>query len=145
MDVRILRTYRHMSPGNFHVVVQRVGKGLVKVWDVIVTANPKLKQAFEEALPQHDETFHEALLGSIIAKARRDLLQAQLTELMDEIAVILEGAAYYNPELLLLSGFDLAKERRGHTRAKAASTAMMEFQVAKHQQDGSDQGTPSAQ
>ncbi|HJV66297.1 MAG TPA: hypothetical protein VJ550_11220 [Geomonas sp.] len=141
MDVRIIRSYRYASPGKFHALSQRLGKGLPKVWSALQGGNPKLQSAFEEMLPQYDELYHEAQLGSIVAKARRDALQAKLTELMDEIAAILETAGFYNRELLLLSGFDLAKERRGRTRPKSPA-AVTSFLQSKQEGDGSGEGAP---
>ena len=73
---------------------------------------------------KHDAVFHEAKFGSILMIAERELLQAQLVNLLDEIAADLEAEAVRNPDMLLPTGFDLAKERRGiNTRKKAALTA----------------------
>ena len=45
---------------------------------------------------------------------------------LDEIASVLEAAAIRIPDLLLSSGFDLAKERRNSVRTKPAQAAAAE-------------------
>lgn len=137
MDKRVLRSYRGMSPARFYSLNRRVRRGLARLWDTVLAANATLKSEYESASDQHEEAYHEALLGSIVEKARRDQLQAQITEYLDEIAVILESAAFYNPEVLLVSGFDLAKERRGRPRTKPAPT-----HVSQAEQDGAAPGGP---
>lgn len=53
------------------------------------------------------------MLGSRLAIADRGLLQAQLVVYLDEIASLLEMAAVRTPDILIASGFDVVKERRG--------------------------------
>jgi len=64
--------------------------------------------------------YHEARYGSVLVIAERELMQAQLVNFLDEIAADLEAEAVRTPSLLLSSGFDLVKERRGNTRKNAA-------------------------
>ena len=59
--------------------------------------------------------------------AQREALQAQLINCLDEMAAILEAAAVRNPDILLSSGFDLAKERRTSSRMKPALIAAAAF------------------
>jgi hypothetical protein len=73
---------------------------------------------FLTASEKHDEVFHEAKHGNDVMIMQRDALQQQLVEYLDEMASVLEAAAVRNPELLLNSGYDLAKERRVSPRAK---------------------------
>lgn len=65
--------------------------------------------------------YHEAILGSKLVIAEREVLQAQITTYLDEIAAILEAAAVRTPNILLASGFDLAKELRGRRRSKGSA------------------------
>jgi hypothetical protein len=87
--------------------------------DKIWATNPNLIPAYLDTSARHDSVFHEAHVGSKIMISQRDALQAQLVIYLDEIAAILELAAMYNPDILLISGFDLAKERRSHLRVKS--------------------------
>jgi hypothetical protein len=84
--------------------------------------NPELLPKYFATSEKHDAAYHEATYKCILDIAQRDLLQAQLIIYLDEIALLLETAALRDPEILLLSGFDLAKERRGRSRVKAATT-----------------------
>jgi hypothetical protein len=139
MDKRILRNYRGMSPARFYALNRRTRKGLAKLWGTSLAAlSPTVKAPYEDASDQHDEAYHEALLGSIVARSRRDLLQVQIVGYLDEIAVTLEGAGYYDPEVLLVSGFDLAKERRGRPRQKGTPPASIGIQQSNVEKDGSD-------
>jgi len=96
----------------------------------IWAANPGLITAYFAASEKHDAVFHEAIYGSILMIAQREALQAELITYLDEIASVLEAATVRNPDLLLSSGFDLAKERRSSSRTKptlsAAETASAE-------------------
>ncbi len=76
------------------------------------------------------------MLGSKLVIAEREVLQAQLVIHLDEIASLLEMAAVRTPDILIASGFDLNKERRNHSRAKATAAAHAE------QQEG-ENGTPA--
>lgn len=123
---RIARTYRGLSPGRFHPINQRITKSLTdneKIPDWVWGANPSLRQTYLTTSAKHDEVHHRALHGSKLDIAERDMLQAQLTQLLDEIALVLEAAAIRIPDILLHSGFDLAKERRSRHRNQAASSA----------------------
>jgi hypothetical protein len=118
---RALRSYRNMPPSKFHSLNRRVRKALTAnplIPDTIWAANPGLLALFFALSDQHDAVFHEALLGSIVMIAQREAMQAQLIIYLDEIASLLEAASVRYPDLLLSSGFDLAKERRSSSRPK---------------------------
>lgn len=126
---RIKRSYRSLAPGKFHVFNQRVYKGLSGnplIPEAMWAANPGLIPSYLAASEKHDNVFHEASYGSILVIAQREALQAQLINYLDEIAAVLEAAAVRIPDLLLSSGFDLAKERRGGSRTKPALIAAAE-------------------
>jgi hypothetical protein len=130
---RILRNYRHMTPGRFHPFNQKVRKGLTdnsNIPDSIWGANPTLLPSYLSVSERHDAVYHEALYGSKLLIAEREVLQAQTVNYLDEIAAVLEAAAVRNPEVLLSSGFDLAKEQRSNSRAKGALTASEEFNAS---------------
>ncbi|WP_246037846.1 hypothetical protein [Geomonas terrae] len=63
------------------------------------------------------------MLGSRLVIAERDMLQQQLVEYLDQIASFLEMAAVRTPEILLASGFDFTRDRRGRPKASAANYA----------------------
>ena len=135
--IRILRKYRSMGPGKFHVFNQRVSTALTdnpKIPESTWGANPGLLTSYLAVSVKHDTAYHAASYGSVLDIAERELLQAQLVNLLDEIAADLEAEAVRNPEVLLSSGFDLAKERRGNTRKKAATAAA---EVSAAEQHGS--------
>lgn len=120
---RILRNFRSMGPSKFHVFNQRVSKALSdnpKIPESTWGANPGLVPSYITASDKHDKVYHEACYGSTLSIAERELLQKQLISLLDEIAADLEAEAVRNPEMLLYSGFDLAKERRISSRKRAA-------------------------
>ena len=134
---RILRKYRSMGAGKFHVFNQRVSTALKdnpKIPESIWGANPGLLASYLAVSVKYDTVFHLAGYGSILDIAERELLQAQLVNLLDEIAADLEAEAVRNPEVLLSSGFDLARERRGNARKKAATAAA---EVSAAEQHGS--------
>jgi len=123
---RILRNYRNLAPSKFHAFNQRVRQALAdnsKFPESIWAGNPTLMSSYLSASDQHDQVFHDATYGSRIDIAKRELLQAQIVDYLDELAALLEGAAVRIPDLLISSGFELAKEQRGHARAKAAPIA----------------------
>ncbi|WP_236026999.1 hypothetical protein [Geomonas diazotrophica] len=80
------------------------------------------------------------MLGSKLVIAEREGLQAQLVVYLDQIAALLDMMAVCNPGILIASGFDLTKERRGHARAKATAAARIAGDA--ESADG-DSGTPS--
>jgi len=121
-----LRNYRGLAPTKFHGFNQRVSTALTgntiipqSAW----AANPTLLEKYLAASEKHDAAYHQSLLGSKLDISERHILQAQLVSYLDEIAHVLEAAAVSNPEILLSSGFDLAKERRSHNRTNPATTA----------------------
>ena len=112
-----------MAPGKFHVFNQRVSKALTdnpKIPESTWGANPGLLTSYLTTSEKYDAVYHAASYGSVLDIAQRELLQKQLINYLDEIAADMEAEAVRNPEMLLSSGFDLAKERRGNTRKKAA-------------------------
>jgi hypothetical protein len=115
-----------MAPTKFHGANQRVATAVAdksKFPDRIWASNPGLIPAYLDTSARHDAAFHEAHLGSKLMISQRDVLQEQLVIYLDEIAAILELAAVYEPEILLLSGFSLAKERRANSRTMPAAAA----------------------
>lgn len=121
---RILRTYRCKTPSKFYSILLRVWKCLTdnpKIPASVWAANPELVSLFLAQAAKYHEVYQKAsLYSSKLDIAEREVLQAQLTEYMDEIASLLEAAAVRNPEALITSGFDLAKERRSMTRTNAS-------------------------
>ncbi|GFO65281.1 hypothetical protein M1B72_02205 [Geomonas paludis] len=129
---RILRNYRSKTPSQFYTLLLRVWKCLtdnphipVSVW----AANPELLSLFLALAAKYHEVFQRAAsYASKLDIAERDVIQAQLIAYMDEIASVLEAAAVRNPEVLITSGFDLAKERRG-IRASAPQASSEDAKV----------------
>jgi len=116
-----------MGPGKFYLFNQGVRKGLTdnpKIPGSTWGANPELLTSYLATSEKHAAVYHTASFGSVLDIAERDLLQQQLVIYLGEIAADLEAEAFRNPEMLLSSGFDLAKERRGiNSRKKAALVA----------------------
>jgi hypothetical protein len=120
---RLLRNYRNLWPSRFHAFNTRVRTALTdnpNIPDSIWGANPGLLASYLTASEKYDALYHEAHYGSVLVIAERELMQAQLVNFLDEIAADLEAEAVRTPSLLLSSGFDLVKERRGNTRKNAA-------------------------
>ncbi|MBU5638672.1 hypothetical protein KOM00_18245 [Geomonas sp. Red69] len=123
---RILRNYRTIGPTKFHGLNQRFKNSLLDINKIPAwfwAAYPKLREEYLEASDKYAVIYHESMLGGKLAIAERERLQEELVGYLDEIASLLEMAAVRNPELLILSGFDLAKERRSRSRAKKAAAA----------------------
>ncbi|GFO55809.1 hypothetical protein GMSM_28160 [Geomonas sp. Red276] len=122
--VRALRSYRNMSPTRFHGFNQKVSRSLPDnpaIPGSLWASNPTLVSLYLELTRKYEVTYHGALDGSKLLIAQRGALQAELVDYLDEILSTLEAAAVRNPDVLVASGFDLAKERRGRTRAKIPS------------------------
>lgn len=123
---RVKRNYRSAGPTAFYHCNQKVYKNVMdtaKVVEALNAVNPNLRSQYLAASEKYDAVYHQACYGSKLDIAERDVLQAQLILYLDEIALLLEAAALRTPDILLCSGFDLAKERRGSTRTKAATIA----------------------
>ncbi|GFO65474.1 hypothetical protein M1B72_17095 [Geomonas paludis] len=121
---RILRTYHSIGPTKFHNLNQRIRNAIMdlsRIPEWFWAAHPKLREEYLGASNKYDVIYHESMLGGRLAIAERERLQEELVGYLDEIASLLEMAAVRNPELLVLSGFDLGKERRAHPRAKKAA------------------------
>lgn len=143
MSHRILRNYRNMGPTKFHGLNQKVSTALVdktRFPESFWAANTTLLQSYLAASDKHDAVYHESLLGNKLVIAEREILQAQLVNYLDEIASLLEMAAVRTPDILLASGFDLTKEKRGHSRAKTISSAPS---TAHADQEEGESGTPA--
>ena len=124
-----------MGPGKFHGFNLRVMKALTdnpKIPGSTWGANPDLLASYLAASAKHDAVYHVASYGSVLDIAQRDLLQQQLTIYLDEIVADLEAESFRSPDMLISCGFDLAKERRGNTRKKAAHVAT-EITSAEHE------------
>lgn len=118
---RILRNFRRLSPGPFHVFNQKVTKGVAEHKNnPTLAAHSDLISSYLGTSEKHDGVYHESRYGSILVITERDFLQQQLVEYLDQIASLFEMAAVLNPEILLSSGFDLAKDRRSISRSKQA-------------------------
>lgn len=130
---RILRNYRSKTPSQFYTILLRVWKCLTdnphipgSVW----AANPELLSLFLALAAKYHEVYQRASsYSSKLDIAEREAIQAQLIAYMDEIASVLEAAAVRNPEVLITSGFDLAKEHRIITRASAPQASSEEGKV----------------
>lgn len=121
-QARALRNYRSLGATRFFIFNQRVHRSLVdnpKVPASTWGARPDLLTLYFAASDKYDGVFHEASYGSSLVIAQREILQQQLVNYLDEIVADLEAEAVRNPDILLSSGFDLAKERRGRNRKKA--------------------------
>ena len=143
MTNHIQRSYRNMAPTKFHGFNQRVRTALAdktRIPESIWAANATLLPSYLSAAEKHDAVYHESMLGSKLVIAEREVLQAQLLIHLDEIASLLEMAAVRTPDILIASGFDLTKERRGHPRAKATAAA----RIAAHtEHEDGESGTPT--
>lgn len=125
----ILRNFHRLPPTKFHGFNQRVYKALYdndKIPKSTWGSNPNLLSSYFETSEKHDKAFHAANYRSVLDIAERDLLQEQLVKFLDEIAADLEAEAVRTPEILIYSGFDLGKERRGGPRKKVTTTAAQE-------------------
>jgi hypothetical protein len=115
-----------VPPGRFYNINKKISTALTDnktIPQAAWAANPELLPNYLAMSKKHDELHHTALLGGKLDISQRDLLQEQLTLYLDEIALVLEAAAVRNPDILVVSGFDLAKERRSHPRTKATIIA----------------------
>lgn len=138
---RILRNYRNIAPTKFHAFNQKVRTSLAdktRIPESIWVANPSLLPAYLAASEKHDAVYHESMLGSKLVIAEREILQGQLIIYLDEIASLMEMAAVRSPDFLVASGFDLTKERRGHTRVKANAAVR---NAAHAEQEGGENGS----
>ena len=139
---RLQRNYRSLPPTRFHEANQRVRSALAdktRFSDAFWGENLELIQSYFTISDKHDATYHEAKYGSKLVISQRDVLQAQLVALLDQIVSLLEMTAVRNPEILLFSGFNLTKERRGNTRAKAAAAAHVADYADSKEVDGGHQ------
>ena len=129
---RVLRNYRSLTPTKFYVINQRVRTNLAdnaNIPESTWAANPTLLSSYLALSDRHAAVYHESLQGSKLVIAERDALQAQLIDHLDEIASFLEAAAIRTPDVLLVSGFDLARERRSVPRPKVPPPAADSFQA----------------
>ncbi|GFO68021.1 hypothetical protein GMLC_16000 [Geomonas limicola] len=136
---RIMRNYRHLAPTKFHQFISRVRTALAdkaRIPDSVWGGNLALLIAFFAAADKHDYVFHESMHGSRIVIAEREMLQAQLVIYLEQIASLLEMVAVTNPDILLVSGFDTAKEGRTHPRNKAEIEAHNATAAQAENQDG---------
>lgn len=116
---RILREYRYWKCSNLHALSQRVRKALTdnpNIPSSVWVNHPDVLALFFAAADKLDASYHEALLRSITAIAAREALEEEVIGYLDIIASLLEAAAVINPDILLTSGFNLAKERRARSR-----------------------------
>ncbi len=121
---RIQRNYRNLGPTKFHAANQRVKTAITdktRFSDAFWGVNLAIVTSYVEVSDKHDTVYHESMLGSKLVIAERDILQRQLVEYLDQIASFLEMAAVRTPEILLASGFDLTRDRRGRPKASAAN------------------------
>ncbi|MBJ6726827.1 hypothetical protein [Geomesophilobacter sediminis] len=124
---RILRDYRFFKCKKLNAFSQRVRKGMTNnpnIPDSLWVNHPGLLALFFAAADKLDIVYHESLLRSIVSIAARETLEVEVIAYLDQIASLLEAAAVQNSEMLLTSGFNLAKERRGRSRAPQPPVAM---------------------
>lgn len=136
---RMLRNYRSMSPSRFHALNQRISKALTnndKIPESTYATNPSLLPKYLSTSEKYDAAYHQALYCSKLDIAQRDLLQAQLVSYLDEIALLLEATAVRVPDILLTTGFDLGKDRRGRPRSKGQVTDSEEVSASEVQEQG---------
>ena len=132
---RVLRNYRNLPPRKFHAFNQRIVKALTdnpKIPASTWGSNPSLLASYMAVSDKHNAVYHEACYGSVLVIAERELLQVQLVNYLDEIAADLEAEAVRTPDMLLSSGFDLAKERRSHSTRKKTAQAAAETITGEH-------------
>ncbi len=140
---RIQRNYRNQPPTRFHEANQRARSALAdktRFPDTFWGEKLELIQTYCTVSDKHDGVYHEAKYGSKLVISQRDILQAQLVTLLDQIVSFLEMAAVRDPEILLASGFDLTKERRGGSRTKAAAAARMAENAESKEGESGTQG-----
>ncbi|MBJ6724386.1 hypothetical protein [Geomesophilobacter sediminis] len=142
MPKRVARTYRNLTPSKFYVLNLRVRTALTdnpripySTW-----ANPTLISSYFAASDKHAALHHQSAERTVSVITERDLLQAQIVDYLDEIASGLEAASVRDPEILLVSGFDLTKERRSHPRTNGPSP---EVSVV-NEHEGGPTGDPGA-
>lgn len=139
----ILRNFHSMGPTQFHQFNQRVATALgdkTRFSDAFWGSNAARLESYFATSDKHNAVYHESMLGSKVVIAEREVIQAQLVISLDEIASLLEIAALRTPDILVASGYDLGKERRGRSRAKL--TAAARTAVRTDQGDG-ESGTPA--
>ena len=132
---RLLRNYRSLGPGKFHAFNQRIVKALIgnpKIPASTWGSNPGLLASYVAASDKHNAVYHEACYGSVLMIAERELLQVQLVNYLDEIAADLEAEAVRTPDMLLSSGFDLAKDRRSNSARRKAAQAAAEASTGEY-------------
>ena len=118
---RVKRNFHNMAPAKFHTLNQRIKTALTDnpaIPDSTWGGNIALLTSFMTQSGKYDEVYHRAAYGSRLDIAERDVLQAALVILMDEMASLLDAASIRKPEILLSCGFDLTKERRTGARSK---------------------------
>jgi hypothetical protein len=123
---RILRDYRFWKCSKLHALTQRIRKALTDNSNIPMSVwvnHPDLLALFFAAADKLDIVYHESLLRSVVSIAAREALERELIGYLDLIASLLEAAAVVNPDVLLTSGFNLAKERRTRSRTKQSPPA----------------------
>ncbi|GFO55134.1 hypothetical protein GMSM_21410 [Geomonas sp. Red276] len=124
---RILRNYRYWKCSKLHGLTQRVRKALTDNPNIPLSVwlnHPELLGLFFAAADKLDTVYHEALMRGILSIAAREALEREVVGYLDLIASLLEAAAVLTPDILLSSGFDVARERRTSGRAKPAPAAL---------------------
>ncbi len=123
---RILRDYRFWKCSKLHALSQKVRKSLTDNTNIPLSVwvnHPDLLAQFFAAADKLDIAYHESLLRSVVAIAARGAIEGEVIGYLDLIASLLEAAAAVNPDILLTSGFNLVKERRGRSRTKQPPAA----------------------
>lgn len=130
---RIKRDYRQLrgAPARFLPAAKTVKQSLSNrqnypdSWWV----NIALRDRYFERVDALEVSCHLASDGGKSLIRERDRIIEEVVQMLDEIALLLEAGAVRDPELLLNSGFNLAKERRSSNRTRLPLTASSDFGV----------------
>jgi len=140
---RIKRDFRQMrSPAAFLAFILRVKHGLMGLTG-LSEALAALVLLYCQKVDAWELLYHSALDGSHSQIRERDKRQEELIMLLDQLASALEAEFVANPDVLYSTGFNMAQDRRGHTRVKLALQAPTDFQVVNLGEQGKGLATAS--
>jgi len=140
---RIKRDFRQMrSPAAFLSFCLKVKHALLTLAG-LSEALAALVQQYCQKVDSWELLYHSALDGSHSQIRERDKHQGELILLLDQLASSLEAEYVMNPDALYSTGFNMAQDRRGHTRVKLALQAPANFQVVNLGEQGKGLATAS--
>lgn len=145
---RIKRDYRQLqnSPSKFLPACKKVKQSLIdrkNFPDSWWGPNLDLRDQFVEKVDALEVSCHLASDGSRSLIRERDKLIEEVMHMLDEIASLLDAGAVRNPDVLVNSGFTLAKERRSTNRRRLPLTASTDFLVVNLGEGGKAVATAS--